>query len=140
MNIPDRSFLRPVMPLARRHLRGSRVAQIALIVLVWGGAEWAVRRFDLPIPSGILGMVLLLVLLLRHWLSPHTLTRGANWLLAEMLLFFVPAAMILLDNRQMLGWLGIKLLAVVLGGTVLVMASTALTVDLLYRWSRRREQ
>lgn len=136
MNIPDRSVLRPMMPLARRRLRGSRIAQIGLIVAVWAAAEWLVRRFDLPIPSGILGMALLLVLLLRNWLSPRALTRGADWLLAEMLLFFVPAAMILLDNRQMLGWLGIKLVAVVLAGTVLVMASTALTVDLCYRWSR----
>jgi len=73
------------------------------------------------------------------WLSPRTFSGGARWLLAEMLLFFVPAAMILLDNRQMFGWLGLKLLAVVVGGTLLVMAATAMTVELLLRRSQRDE-
>lgn len=117
----------------RRRLRGSRLAQVTIILLLWLAAEALVQRCRLPLPAGILGMLVLLGLLATRWVSPRTFGRGAEWLLAEMLLFFVPAAMILLDHRQMFGWLGLKLLLVVLGGTVLVMVSTALTVELLYR-------
>jgi len=66
-------------------------------------------------------------------------SRGAGWLLAEMLLFFVPAAMIVIQNPQLFGTLGLKLLLVIVVGTVLVMAATALTIDLLFRWKQRRE-
>lgn len=63
--------------------------------------------------------------------------RGANWLLGEMLLFFVPAVMSLLDHREFLGVLGVKLLVVILLGTALVMIGTALTIELCYRWMNR---
>lgn len=123
----------------RRRFRGSGPAQILLIVALWLAAEALVRVLALPVPAGILGMAALLLLLATRRVSPRLLARGAEWLLAEMLLFFVPAAMILLDNRQMLGWLGLKLLVVVACGTLLVMGTTALTVELLYRREARRD-
>jgi holin-like protein len=61
--------------------------------------------------------------------------RGADWLLAEMLLFFVPAVLALLDHREFLGLLGLKILAIIVLSTTMVMGVTALTVDLCYRWS-----
>ena len=67
------------------------------------------------------------------------MSKGAGWLLAEMLLFFVPAAMILMQNPQMFGLLGLKLLAIIVVGTILVMAATALTIDVLFRWRQRHE-
>lgn len=125
---------------ARRGFRRSRGLQIATLVGVWLAAEALVRHAGLPLPGGILGLCALLLLFALRWLSPHSFALGARWLLAEMLLFFVPAAMVLLDNRQLFGWLGIKLLLVVVGGTLLVMTSTAVTVELLYRRSLRDER
>jgi len=123
----------------KRWMRRSTWLQIGALVGVWLLAEWLMRRLGLPVPGGIVGLFVLLLAFALHWLSPRSFAQGAQWLLAEMLLFFVPAAMILLDNRQMFGWLGIKLLLVVVGGTVLVMAATALTVEWLFRRSQRHE-
>jgi len=123
----------------KRWLRRSTGLQIGALVGVWLLADVLMRQFGVPVPGGIVGLFVLLLAFALQWLSPRSFSRGAQWLLAEMLLFFVPAAMILLDNRQMFGWLGIKLLAVVVGGTVLVMAVTALTVEGLFRWSQRNE-
>ena len=123
----------------KRWMRRSTWLQIGALVGVWMLAEWLMRRLGLPVPGGIVGLFVLLFAFVLHWLSPRSFAQGAQWLLAEMLLFFVPAAMILLDNRQMFGWLGIKLLLVVVGGTVLVMAATALTVEWLFRRSQRHE-
>jgi len=63
--------------------------------------------------------------------------RGANWLLAEMLLFFVPAVLALLDHGELIGLLGLKIFAIILLSTTAVMCVTALTVDACYRWSER---
>jgi len=123
----------------KRWMRRSTWLQIGALVGVWLLAEWLMRHLGLPVPGGIVGLFVLLLAFALHWLSPRSFAQGAQWLLAEMLLFFVPAAMILLDNRQMFGWLGIKLLLVVVGGTVLVMAATALTVEWLFRRSQRHE-
>ena len=137
MSITELPSARPLVPV-RRWLRGSRLWQVLLIVGLWAGAEWLVQATHLPIPSGIVGMMILL-LLGRQWVAPQTVSKGAGWLLAEMLLFFVPAAMILMQNPQMFGLLGLKLLAIIVVGTILVMAATALTIDVLFRWRQRHE-
>jgi holin-like protein len=123
--------------LLRSALRRSRVLQICLIVLFsWLGQ--AVAQFlGLPVPGGVIGMAIVLALLATRRLRVRNVHRGASWLLGEMLLFFVPAVMSLLDHREFLGVLGLKLLAVILLGTALVMTGTALTIDLCYRWMNR---
>ena len=124
--------------VTRRRLRQSALAQLAILVGIWAAAEALVHWLHLPVPGGIAGMVVVLALLLAGWLKLPTLKRGSEWLLADMLLFFVPAAMIVLDNPQLFGWLGLKLLAVVLFGTLLVMIATGLCVDLCWRLGERR--
>ncbi|WP_147818666.1 CidA/LrgA family protein [Salidesulfovibrio onnuriiensis] len=123
----------------RRRIRRSRPAQIGLLFLLWLGCECGVRVLGLPIPGGILGMIAAYVLLACNRVSLSSLRRGAEWYLGEMLLFFIPAVPAIIEHRELLGMLGLKLVAVILAGTVAVMAVTALTVDLFYRWSVRHE-
>ena len=132
----SRPLPRPARVL-RFALRRSRVLQIALIVLFALLGQALANALGLPVPGGVIGMALVLLLLATRRLRVRNVQRGASWLLGEMLLFFVPAVMSLLDHREFLGLLGIKLLAVILLGTALVMAGTALTIDLCYRWMNR---
>ena len=44
-----------------------------------------------------------------------------------------------LDHREFLGWVGLKILAVILLGTITVMGVTAFTVDLCCRWTSGHE-
>jgi holin-like protein len=132
-------ILRPFVREGRRRLRHSRLLQIALIVAFWAVGEALARAGGLPIPGGVIGLFIVFALLASGRLSLSSVRRGANTLLADMLLFFVPAVMTLLEHREMLGWLGLKALAVVLMGTLVVMTVTAVTVDLLCLWSAPRE-
>ena len=84
----------------------------------------------LPLPGGVIGLGLVLALLASRLLRASNLQRGASLLLGEMLLFFVPAVMSLLDHREFIGLLGLKLLLVIVLGTALVMAGTAITIEL----------
>ncbi len=124
----------------RRSMHNRRLVQIALLVLFWLLGEAVARLTGLPLPGGIVGMVLVLLLLASHRLSLFSLKRGAEWFLAEMLLFFVPAVLAVVDHGELLGLLGLKVLLVILGGTMTVMGVTALTVDLCYRWSARHDR
>jgi holin-like protein len=123
-----------VLARFRRGLHCSRLAQIALLFGFWLAGEAVVRVAGLPIPGGIVGMLIVLALLSSRRVSQFSIRRGADWFLADMLLFFVPAVLAVLDHREFLGLLGLKVLAVILIGTLTVMIVTAFTVDICYRW------
>lgn len=129
--------LRPLTIPIRRGLHRSRLAQLGLILALWLAGEGLVRASGLPLPGGVFGLALALVLLASRRISLFSLKRGAEWFLAEMLLFFVPAVLAVTDHPEFVGLLGLKILIVILGGTVAVMGVTALTVDLCYRWRLR---
>jgi len=125
--------------LLRRRLHRSRLAQMALLVVFWFAGELLVRATGLPVPGGMVGMLVVVALLISGRLSLMSMRRGANWFLAEMLLFFIPAVPAILDHQEFLGWLGLKVLAVILLGTIVVMVVTALAVDLCCRWIAAHE-
>lgn len=114
--------------------RNSRVAQVALLAAVWFVGNLISRGLGLPFPGAIVGLGLMLALLLSGWVKPTAVRRGAKFLIGEMLLFFVPAVLAVLDHAEWLSVTGLKLFAAVLLGTLMVMLGTALAVDLSYRW------
>jgi len=124
--------------IVRRYVRSSRLLQIGLILGFWLVGEGVVRLTRVPIPGGIVGMAIVLVLLASGLVRLGSVRLGAEWFLAQMLLFFVPAVLAVLDHREFLGWVGLKVLAVIFFGTVLVMGVTALAVDLCCRWGGER--
>ena len=121
----------------RQFVHRSRFTQIGLLMGLWLLGGLIARALNLPVPGGIVGMLLALGLLMSGGVSLFSLRRGAQWFLAEMLLFFVPAVLGVLDHPEFLGLLGLKILAIILASTVAVMAATALTVDLIFRWSEK---
>ncbi|MFJ4383907.1 CidA/LrgA family protein [Pseudomonas sp. NPDC089408] len=92
-----------------------------------------------PIPGGVMGLALLLILFATGVLKPAMLQLGAGWLMAEMLLFFIPALMSLLDYGALIRDEGWRILLVIAVSTLMVMVVTALTVELVCRWSLRHE-
>lgn len=92
-----------------------------------------------PIPGGVMGLALLLILFASGVLKPAMLQLGAGWLMAEMLLFFIPALMSLLDYGALIRDEGWRILLVIAVSTLMVMVVTALTVELVCRWSVRHE-
>ncbi len=92
-----------------------------------------------PIPGGVIGLGLLLAAFASGFVRPAALQLGAGLLMAEMLLFFIPALMSLLDYGSLLREEGWRILLVIGCSTLLVMLVTALTVELVCRWSLRHE-
>jgi len=104
----------------------------------WYGCQVVVELTGLPLPGSVLALGLLLVLLLSRAIPATSLQRGADWLLTEMLLFFIPAVMALWQHLPLLRAQGLRIFAVILIGTTLVMLATAFLVDLVWRWEVRR--
>jgi holin-like protein len=107
--------------LIKRTFHKSRILQIALITVLWFIAQEISLLTRMPIPGGVIGLVLVLALLY--------LALGAEWFLAEMLLFFIPAVPAVLNHQEFFGWTGLKILAIIIVGTMIVIIGTAIVVD-----------
>jgi holin-like protein len=127
------------MSRAPRVIQRSVWLQLSIVLACWLAGEVVTRAVGLPIPGAILGLAIMIALLARRRLSVVSMRRGAEWLLADMLLFFVPAVLAVLNYPEFLGLTGLKVLFVILASTLAVMVTTALAVDRAYRWRAGRE-
>jgi holin-like protein len=109
------------------------LAQIGLVLLFWLAGSLLVRVAHLPFPASVPGLALLLLLLALGWLPQAFIARGANWLLARMLVFFVPAVLAVLDHPEFGGVLGLKILFLLVASTVAVMLVTLGIVRMMHR-------
>jgi holin-like protein len=107
--------------------------QVGLVLTFWFAGQSIVRLTGLPVPGGVVGMLAVLLLFATRWLSVLSIRRGAEWLIGDMVLFFVPAVLAVLDHRELLGIVGLKVLGVILCSTTAVLGVTGLTVDLCFR-------
>jgi holin-like protein len=119
---------------------GRLILQMSALSAIWLLGEGIVSRLHVPIPGSIVGMFLLLAVRLTGTVKRSALSSGAELLMREMLLFFIPAVLVVLNHREFFGWIGLKLLFAILLGTLVVMVSTAFTVDLWWRFARRSDQ
>jgi len=117
----------------QRFVHRNDALQLALVLTFWLAGQAIVSLTHLPVPGGVIGMLVVLLLLATRRLSILSIRRGAEWLISDMVLFFVPAVLAVLDHRELLGLVGLKVFAVIAGSTLAVMSVTGLAVDLCYR-------
>ena len=125
---------RAAMPFVKA---GRIAAQSAVLGAVWLAADFVVRRFALPVPGGVVGLVALLALLLCGGVAPRWIKAGADWLLSDMLLFFIPAAVAVVQYGGLFREDGWRLAVVVVAGTLMVMVAVAFAVEQAARLERR---
>ena len=112
----------------------SRWLQVGGLIAGWWVCDRLAKALRLPVPGSVLALALLLGLLLSGRMRAGLIRRGANGLLDHMVLFFVPAVMALLKHPEWVGWVGLKILVVIVAGTLAVMVGTAWVVELCFRW------
>lgn len=118
---------------------GRLVSEIAVLLAIYFLGCQIAAWWQLPIPGGVIGMALLLLAFALGWIKPATLQWGAGVLMAEMLLFFIPALMSLLDYGALIRDDGWRIMLVIGISTLLVMVVTAFTVEAVCRWRLRHE-
>ncbi|BDB21874.1 CidA/LrgA family protein [Pseudomonas sp. CYM-20-01] len=111
---------------------------VVLLAIYLFGCQLAVW-WAWQIPGGVVGLGLLLMVFASGLVKPAALQLGAGVLMAEMLLFFIPALMSLLDYGGLLRNDGWRILLVIGLSTLAVMLVTAFTVELVCRWRLRHE-
>lgn len=123
-----------------RFLHHHPAAQVLTVIGFWLLGEAVTRVLNIHLPGGIIGLGLLLALLAMRRLSTISMRRGTGWFLSEMLLFFVPAVLAVLDHPELFGLTGLKILFVILTSTALVMLATSYTVDRCWKYLDNKKE
>lgn len=114
-----------------------QVAQILFFMIVSKVMNALTPLLHLPIPGNIAGMLLIFALLSTGVIKLEWVDAGAKWLLAEMLLFFIPAAVGVLPYKSLLLGSGLQIVLVILCSTVAVMACAGMLAQVLAKWKER---
>lgn len=119
---------------------GRLILEIAVLLAIYQiGCEIALW-LNWPIPGGVIGLALLLMTFASGLVKPATLQLGAGLLLAEMLLFFIPPLMSLLDYGTLVRTDGWRIMLVIGCSTLMVMLVTAFTVEMVCRMKEQPQE
>jgi len=89
------------------------------------------KFFSLPIPGNVIGMILLFLALCSGVIKINMIEEVSEFFLNHLAFFFVPAGVALITCMNVLKGSVIKLLATIFITTVIVLASTGLTIQIM---------
>ncbi len=110
--------------------------QVVLLFFISIAMNWLAELLHLPIPGSILGIIVIFALLKMNMIKLTWIEQGANLLLAELLLFFIPSAVGIMKYIPLLESDGLRILVVVISSTFIVMLSSGLIAS---RITKRKE-
>ena len=114
--------------------------QVLLLSAIWLAAEALRSNMGWKMPAGLIGFAVLAVGLFSRVIQTRWFASGTRWLLSDMLLFFIPGLLVVLNYGDLVRNQGLRILLVIVLSTVCVMAATAVVVDAVYRLELRLAQ
>ncbi|MGC1333483.1 CidA/LrgA family protein [Pseudomonas sp.] len=115
------------------------IGQMLCLMLLWAVADRLATAWHLPVSGGILGLLILVALMAAGVVKAPMFERGAEVLLANMLLYFIPLVVSVVQYTQLFESEGLKLMVAIGVGFVSVLVVTALTVEWACAWTRKRQ-
>ncbi|WP_206830344.1 CidA/LrgA family protein [Alicyclobacillus fructus] len=130
--------VRSVLEASRLKQAGFTAVQIAVLYGMTALCNAAVRWLHLSVPGSIVGVLLVFLLLKSGVVKLSWLERGADFLIRELLLFFIPSSVGVMAYAHLMKQDGLKVMAVVVVGTALVMTVTGSVAELVWRVRNRQ--
>nr|WP_315259462.1 CidA/LrgA family protein [uncultured Duganella sp.] len=115
------------------------LAQVLGLIAAWYAADRLSAWLGLPFSGGVVGLIVMVVLLLSGVMRPAAIEHGADWLLSNMLLFFIPLVVSVVQFTGLLEQDGLRLFAAIGIGFTCVLLATAFTVEWVCRFERGRK-
>ena len=103
--------------------------QIAAILGVSLAGELLHKIIPYPIPAGVYGLVIMLLLLICHVINPNQIKKSANFLIESLPLLFVPATVSVINDWGTLKQVMLPFFITVVLITSAVMGITGKTVE-----------
>jgi len=114
--------------------------QVVILCTISLASNLFVAYTGIDFPGSIIGILLLFVLLYFKWLPLAWIESGANFLIAELLLFFIPAAVGIIQFQDILetGWS--ELLTSIEGSIVFVLIFVGVATEWIVRRKERSSE
>ena len=109
------------------------IKQILILAAFWLVGYILHQKLGVPVSAGILGMFLLLICLFLKIVKIEQVAVGATVVLGELLLFFVPVVVAVVQYKNLFITEGWQIVLSISVGTILVMLSTCLTIHFYNR-------
>lgn len=115
-------------------------AQLLFLIGLWWISALIQQYFHLPISAGVIGLILLLLALMSGMIKLMWIKSGADFILAELVLMFIPCVVGLVKYKQLFITQGWQLILAVVLGTICVMVMTAYSVHFGFKLERKLQQ
>ncbi|WP_171257554.1 CidA/LrgA family protein [Acinetobacter qingfengensis] len=102
-------------------------------MMIWYLLDQLLQSLQLTMSASVLGLFLLLLSLKNNLLPVSYVQDGGHFLLKNMLLFFIPPVVGLVQYTDILLENGIKIFTAIFLGTLIVMYSSKITVHFLMK-------
>ncbi|WP_440894723.1 CidA/LrgA family protein [Amphibacillus sp. Q70] len=103
-----------------------QVALIHVFLLIAMGIK---ELLPIPLPTTIIGLLLLFFALYFKLIKLEWVEQGGRWLMAELLLFFVPSTVGIVNYQELVSMQGIWLMLIIFLSTVIVLGTTGAIVQ-----------
>ena len=112
-------------------------AQLFLLWFIYFLSAWVIKTFHLPLPGGVLGMLILFALLLSGVIKEEWLTTATFPLLRHLSFFFIPIAVELMEWGDLFRQKGHLLFLPLVVSLLVALLTTGGIVQLLTASSRK---
>lgn len=116
------------------------IKQIIIILLASFIGEFLNFYIPLPIPSGIYGMLILLILLCTNLLDLNQVEDVGTFLIDIMPILFIPSAVGIISQAEILKNIWIEIAIITVVTTIIVMVITGHITQLLIRFITKRKE
>lgn len=107
------------------------VKQYAIIFMVTYLGEVISKSINFPFPGPVIGMLILFILLEKKLINVEFIEKGANNILLNLAIFFIPPGVGLISALDLLNGNILKIVITMIITTILTMGMTGLTVQYL---------
>ncbi|SHH86891.1 CidA/LrgA family protein [Sporanaerobacter acetigenes] len=112
--------------------------QMGIIFGILFGSHILQKSLGLPIPSTVIGMIILLICLLSGVIKLEMIEEVSKFLLDHLIFFFIPAGVGIMTSVDMIGDKWLSILIVIVLSTIITMVVTGLTVQALAKKSKKK--
>lgn len=116
------------------------IFQIGLLILIWWMGSLIQKQFNLPISAAVIGLFMVLIGLMTGIFKLNWIKSGSDFILGELVLFFIPCFIGLMRYKDLFMTEGWQLIVVVVLGTICVMIFTAYSVHLGFKLEKKLNQ
>lgn len=114
------------------------IMQIAVLYFFSLAGNYLANLLHLSFPGSLIGLGLLFLLLQLKIIPDKWVVTGGDWLLTELLLFFIPSVVAVIQYQDLFQKNGFGLFFIILIGTVTVMITSGLTAELMIQHKVKR--